>query len=316
MKAIAIEAFGRPAQLKLMDLPTPQPEDDEVLIENTYAAVNPVDWKIREGLLQGYRPNIFPLVPGWDAIGRVAAVGRDVIDFAAGDRVWTSCPKDVIQHGTYAEFVTAKADLVALAPANLSDAEAGSIPLVALTAWQGLFEFAGLAPGRTVLVHAGAGGVGSVAIQLAKHAGATVLTTSSAHNHGYVAGLGADHVIDYQAEDFVAAVRGAYPDGVDVVLDAVGGEVQQRSFGALRKGGVLASIVGPPDDGLARAHGVKAGAVFYRDDGGQLREIAAMVESGAIRAPAVEEMPLAEAASAHRKSEAGHVRGKIVLKVR
>ncbi len=316
MRAIAIKAFGGSEQLELMDLPRPVPEPDEVLIEVRYAAVNAVDWKIREGMLQGYATHAFPLVLGWDAAGTVADMGAMVFGFNAGDQVYTSCPKPVIQHGCYAEYVAAKRDVIAPMPENLSFAEAAAIPLVALTAWQSLFDFAGLEAGQTVLVHAGAGGVGSLAIQLAKQAGATVLTTASAANHDYVLALGADHAIDYRAMDFVDAVRTLRPDGVQIVLDTVGGEVQERSFKVLTSGGVLVSIVSPPDENLAHEHGLKAGLVYYQGNGAQLQKITEMLEAGTLKPPAVREMPLGEAAQALEASKGGHVQGKIVLKVR
>ncbi len=316
MRAIALTAYGGPEQLQLMELPTPVPADDEVLIEVVCAGVNPVDWKIREGRLKERMPNAFPLIPGWDAAGTVAAVGRNVSTFKGGERVFAYCRKPVIQWGTYAEYVTMDAAHVAPMPANLDFAQAAAIPLAGLTAWQSLFDSACLDRGQRVLIHAGAGGVGSLAIQLARHVGATVYTTASASNHDYVRSLGADHAIDYTREDFVAAMQRLVPDGVDVVYDTVGGEVYRRSYAVLKRGGYLVSILEQPDDALMAHHGVRAGYVFVRPDGEQLGALAYLIETGAVRAPQIEELPLTDAATAQEKNRARHVRGKIVLRIR
>jgi NADPH2:quinone reductase len=316
MKAMAIEAYGGPGQLKPMDLPTPVPGEREVLIELAYTSVNPVDWKIREGRLKDRMPNAFPLIPGWDAAGTVAAVGKAVTGYKGGERVYAYCRKPVIQWGTYAEYVAMDAEAVAPLPANLGFAAAAAIPLTGLTAWQSLFDCAGLARGQTVLIHAAAGGVGGLAVQLARQAGARVLATASRANHDYVRALGADELIDYHAEDFVAAVQHLAPGGVDVVFDTVGADTYRRSFAALRRGGFIVSILEQPDAALMAEHGVRAGYVFVTPNGAQLRELARLLEIGALRPPRLEEMPLAEAAAAQEKSRARHVAGKIVLRIR
>jgi NADPH2:quinone reductase len=311
-----IETFGGPEVMQPSYVHPPEPVDTEVLIEIAYAGVNPVDWKIREGMLSGLFPHEFPVIPGWDAAGTVKGVGKNVTEFRIGDRVYAYCRKPKVRFGTYAEFVTMDHAAVALMPKNVGFAEAASIPLAGLTAWQSLFDAANLSAGDGVLIRGGAGGVGSLAIQFAKHAGAKVYTTARKANHEYVTSLGADVAIDYAAEDFADAVRKREPGGIDLVCDAVGGGAHRKCYHVLKRGGMLVSIVDPPDEEMARSFGVKTAYVFVSPDGEQLRRITALVDSGAVRAPVIEEMGLRDAAEAQRRSKAGHVRGKIVLKVR
>ncbi|MFO1157111.1 MAG: NADP-dependent oxidoreductase [Rhodospirillales bacterium] len=315
MRAIVIDGFGGADLLRSAEIPAPAAAAGEVLIRIVAAGVNPVDWKIREGLLQSMLPHRFPLIPGWDAAGTIAALGDGVADFAVGDRVWAYCRKPKVQGGTYAEYVVVPAIGVAPAPARIGLVEAASMPLVTLTSWQALFDTAGLTTGQSVLIHAGAGGIGSMAVQLAKQAGATVIATAGAANRVYVRELGADHVIDYTAGDFVPAVRVLFPEGVDVVFDTIGGETQTRSYGVLRRDGFLVSIVEEPRPEEAAAAGVRHAFVFVKPDGAQLRRIAALVDEGKIHPPRVTVMPLTEAAAAQLRSQEGHVRGKIVLQI-
>jgi NADPH2:quinone reductase len=316
MKAVVFDAFGGPERLRVAEVHKPAPAAGEILIEVHCASVNPVDWKIREGMLAEMFPYEFPIVPGWDAAGVVAAVGKGETGFRAGDRVYAYCRKPKVQHGTYAEFVTIAADAAAPMPGNFGFAEASTIPLAGLTAWQSLFDAAKVSAGQKVLIHAGAGGVGSFAIQFARHAGATVYTTARRENHGYVKGLGADAAIDYAREKFVDAVRVLAPGGVDLVYDTVGGPVQKESYRVLKPGGMLVSIVNLPDPEEARPYGARTNFVFVSPDGGQLRRISALVESGEVKPPAYEEFPMERAAEAQERSRGGHVRGKIVLKIR
>jgi NADPH2:quinone reductase len=316
MKAIAFEQFGGPEQLKLLDLPKPPLGDNDVMIEIAYTSVNQVDWKIREGYLKDYFPHEFPLIPGWDAAGTVSALGKNARDFKIGERVYAYCRKPTVRWGTYAEYTTMDAAAVAPMPSNASFAEAATIPLVGLTAYQALFDTAQLRRGQTILVNAGAGGVGGIAIQFARHAGATVISTASAGNHDYVKSLGAHDVVDYQAGDFAAAVRKLMPGGVDVVLETVGGETQKRSYETLKPGGILVSITDTPDDGMAACFKVRNGYLFVSPNGAQLREIAALFERGVIKPPRLEEMPLEQARAAQERSRQHHVAGKIVLRIK
>jgi NADPH2:quinone reductase len=310
-----IDDFGGAERLRLADMPMPTLEDDEVLIQLAYTSVNPVDWKIREGLLKDLIPHQFPVILGWDAAGTVSTVGKAVSAFKEGDNVYGYCRKPVVQHGTYADFVTVKETALAAMPSNISFAQAASIPLTGLTAWQALFDAAQLASGETVLIQAGAGGVGSLAIQFAKQAGAKVYTTASSRNHDYVKNLGADVAIDYKKENFVEAVKTAEPAGVDVVFDTLGDAVQQQSFAALKAGGRLVSIVAPPPDDLLEKFQVKGHFVFVEPNGEQLRTIAKLIEAGTVNPAMIEEMPLVEAALAQETSRGQHICGKIVLKI-
>jgi NADPH2:quinone reductase len=309
-----IDDFGGAERLRLADMPMPTPQDDEVLVQLAYTSVNPVDWKIREGLFKDLIPHQFPIILGWDAAGTVSAVGKAVSSFKAGDKVYGYCRKPIVQHGTYAEFVTVRATALAAMPDNISFAEGASIPLTGLTAWQALFDVAQLTSGETVLIHAGAGGVGSLAIQFAKQAGAKVYTTASAINHDYVKSLGANTAIDYKKENFIQVVKTAEPSGVDVVFDTVGDRVQQQSFEVLKPGGRLVSIVAPPPEDLLQKFQVKGDFVFVEPNGEQLRTIASLIAAGKVKPAMIEEMPLVEAALAQETSRGQHVCGKIVLK--
>lgn len=312
MKAIVFEEFG--GKLKEKDFPTPKISDNEVLIEIECAAVNPVDWKIREGLLKNRLPHEFPIIPGWDAAGKIKEIGKAVKKFKVGDEVYAYCRKPTIHSGTYAEYINVDADHVALKPKKLTFAQASAIPLVGLTSWQALFDVANLQAGETILIHAGAGGVGGMAIQFAKNVGAKVIATASQKNHDYVKKLGADEIIDYSKEDFVQKIKQKHPQGLDVVLDTVGGETLRKSFEVTKDGGRIVSIVEnlqhPPKDN------VKFGYVFVRPNGLQLHQIADLINAGKVIAPKVEEMPLKNAEEAFNKSKTGHTQGKIVLKIR
>ncbi|OAN53930.1 hypothetical protein A6A04_13655 [Paramagnetospirillum marisnigri] len=315
MKAWVLDAFGPPDSLVWRDIETPRPAPGEVLIRVRAAGVNPVDWKIAEGGLARLFPCKFPLIPGWDAAGTVAALGEGVEGFAIGEKVWSFCRKPDIQWGTYAEYVAMDAAAVAPMPASADFAQASAIPLAGLTAWQSLFDVAHIRPGQTVLIHAGAGGVGSLAVPLAHWAGARVIATARAANHDYVRGLGADLVIDYTAEDFARAVRRAAPDGVDVAFGTVGGEVLARSYETVKPGGILVSITDKTDKDLAERLGIRVKYVFVKPDGAQLRRLAGLMDQGILPAPEMVEMPMAQAAEALAHSRTGHVRGKIALMV-
>lgn len=314
MRAVVIDAFGGFDRLRRAEVPTPQADTGEVLIEISHAGVNPVDWKIREGMLEGMFPHEFPIILGWDAAGTVAALGSGVSDFAVGDRVYAYCRKPTVQWGCYAEFIALPAEYVAPMPENLSFAEGSSLPLVGLTSWQSLFDAGNLQAGQSVLVHAAAGGTGGIAVQLAKHVGATVFATASAANHGYVRGLGADHVIDYRLESFADAVKRVSPDGVDLAYVTAAGVIQD-SMRCVRQGGRLVSIVEQPDVEEATRSGIEASFVFVEPNGAQLRKISALLEVEEIKPLPVKEYPLQQAAQAHAESEASHVRGKIVLRI-
>jgi NADPH:quinone reductase-like Zn-dependent oxidoreductase len=288
------------------DAPKPEPAEDEVLIRVHAAAVNPVDWKIREGMLKDMLGHKFPLILGWDVSGVVEAAGSSVGHLRAGDEVYSR--PEIARNGAYAEYIVVKASEVALK--SIDHVQAAAVPLAALTAWQSLFDAAGLSAGQTVLIHAAAGGVGSFAVQLAKVRGARVIGTASAGNRDFLDELGADQVIDYRTTRFEEAVR-----DVDVVFDTLGGETQERSWQVLRKGGVLVSIVEPPNAEKAEARGVSGAFVFVQPSAEQLIEIAALIDGRKLKSMVEKVLPLAEARRAQELSQTGHVRGKIVLAV-
>lgn len=307
MKTIAIENYGGPDQLKLMDLPKPEPQPGEVLIRIKAAGVNPVDTKVRLGLLKNRLPNIFPIIIGWDAAGVVeAGAGR----FKSGDEVFAYCRTSVIHHGTYAEFIAVPETSVAFKPKNFSFEEAASVPLAGLTAYQSLFDVAALKKGQRVLIHAAAGGVGGFGVQLAHDRGAQVVATASRKNFDHVKALGAHEVIDYTAGDFRDQVK-----DMDVVFDTVGGDVQVRSADCLKRGGVLISLLAYTDEAALQKKGIITKYHFVAPNGEQLGELSRMAEGGRLKTHLATVLPLEDAAHAHQLIESRHTRGKIVLKI-
>ena len=315
MKAIYFTTYGEPDVLQYGSLPDPAPGPGEVRIRVRAAGVNPVDTKVRRGLVQSRIPHVLPIVPGWDAAGEIDAVGSGVTRWKPGQAVYAYARKPVVQWGAYAEYLVLPETQVAAKPASLDWNEAASVPLAALTAWQSLFDTAGLERGQRVLIHAGAGGVGGFAIQLAKHAGCWVAATASAANRDYVRSLGADEVIDYTAVDFRPAVRSMLPVGVDVAYDTVGGDVQDRSAEVVRPGGVLVSILAFRDREAIEARGVSARYLFVSPNVEQLDKLAALFERGALRTRVSRVWPLEQAIEAHRQIQTGHTAGKLVLSI-
>lgn len=316
MKAIVIEQFGNVDNLQVEEVPIPQPEENEVQIQILYTSVNPVDWKIREGMFQGRLPHEFPIILGWDAAGIVTAVGSHVKKFRVGDEVFAYCRKTLVHEGTYAEYICFDAQHVAFKPKNLNFAQAAGIPLVGLTAWQALFDFGKLKKGEKILIQAGAGGVGSLALSLAKNAGAKVYTTASEPNHAYVKKLGADVAIDYRKESFVDLLKKLEPQGIDIVLECMGGDILKKSIETLKEGGRLVSILGQLNPRTAQERHIDFSYVFVTPNGHELQQLATLFEEGKLEVPLIEEMPLEEAAKAQEKVRQGHTRGKIVLKIK
>jgi len=309
MKAIRIHTYGGPEVLKYEDASRPQVSAaGEVLIRVHAAGVNPVDCAIRAGLVQEIFPVSFPWIPGWDLSGVVEEVGADVTKFNKGDEVFAI--PDTTRNGAYAEYIVARESDLALKPKSLHHIRAAAVPVAAITAWNALFDTAQLQPGQRVLIHGGAGGVGHFAVQLAKRKGAHVIATASAKNHELVYELGADEMIDYQAQKFEDVAR-----KIDIVLDPIGGDTQERSWKVLKKGGILVSIVQPPSEEEARSVGARGAMVQSRPDGSKLAEIAKIIDSGQL-APVINRiLPLSEARRAQELSESGHAHGKIVLRV-
>lgn len=315
MKAITYSAFGGSDQLQISDVPTPQPDAGEVLVKIEYTGVNPLDWKIRDGLMQERMPFEFPVVPGCDAAGVVLEAGPGSSKFAVGDRVFCYARSEIVHNGTYGECIAVSESAVALVPDAVALDAAASVPVSSLTAWQALHDFAELRAGQTILITAGAGGVGSFAIQMAKHAGATVIATASAANHDYMRELGADHCIDYTSVSVPDAVRAIAPDGCEVVLDCAGGPAYQDGVQSLAAGGRIATIVVPPDMDAAAAGGYTTAFIFSMPNGETLAAIGELMASGVLTHPQLDVRSVKDAAGAMDDSKAGHTRGKIVLAI-
>jgi NADPH2:quinone reductase len=313
MQAVIINNFGSRDELMLAERPRPIPARRELLIRVKAAGVNPVDAKIRQGLLKARLPHQFPIILGWDVAGIVEETGPGCRRFRAGDAVFAYARKPIVKDGAYAEYITLPERQVAAKPERLSFVEAATLPLAGLTAYQSLLDAARLQRGQTVLIHAAAGGVGTFAVQLARGRGARIIATASAPHHDYVRGLGAHHLIDYTAEDFVSAVRRIQPEGVDVAFDTVGGDVQTRSASALRPGGMLVSLLAYPREADLQALGIRTRYVFVAPHAGQLRRLAAWADRGRLRTLVSAELPLAEASRAHELIESRHTQGKIAL---
>ncbi|MEV7781726.1 NADP-dependent oxidoreductase [Kitasatospora sp. NPDC088351] len=304
MKAIAISRYGGPEVVEYTDLPDPKVGPDSVLVQVRAAGVNPVDWKIREGHLDGLLDVHFPLVMGWDAAGVVRAVGGGVTEFAPGDEVYGYIRKDAVEHGTYAELVAAPVRTLARRPAALDWAQSGGLPLAGLTALQGLKALR-VTAGDTVLVHAAAGGVGHLAVQIARALGARVIGTAGGRNHDYLRGLGAGPVA--HGEGLADRVRALAPGGVDAALDLVGGGAVEVSAGLVADPARIASVA---DYGVVARGGRY---VWVRPDAAGLAELAALADDGRLTVTVASTFPLAQAASAQALSAEGRTRGKIVL---
>jgi NADPH:quinone reductase-like Zn-dependent oxidoreductase len=308
MKAIRMHGYGGPDVLSYDDVARPEPAADEVLIRVRAAAVNPVDWKIREGLGKEWFGHQLPFIPGCDLAGIVESVGPAVKGLQPGDAVFGFV--NLKRCGAYAEFALATEGEVIRKPESLDFVHAAAVPVGALTSWQALFDLGHLAAGQRVLIHGAAGGVGSMAVQLAKSKRAFVIGTASARNAQFLRGLGVDQVIDYQAGRFEEAVH-----DLDVVFDTIGGDTQERSLSVLKKGGVLVSTVSEPPEARCAAAGVQGAMFMVQPNAAQLAEIAQLIEAGKVR-PFVETvLPLREARQAQELSQGGHTRGKIVLEV-
>lgn len=332
MKAFIVDRYGKKERLRAAEVPEPELRNDEVLVQVHAAGVNLLDSKIRNGefkLILPYRP---PFVLGHDVAGVVVRVGPRVRHFKPGDEVYAR--PDDFRIGTFAEFVAVKEDSLAIKPPNITMEEAASIPLVGLTAWQALVEKAKLKKGQKVFIQAGSGGVGTFAIQLAKHLGATVATTTSTGNVALAKGLGADVIVDYKKDDFEKTLR-----DYDVVLNSQDGKTLEKSLSALKPGGKLISISGPPDPEFAddiklpwfvkqvmrvlsfgirkraRRRNVGFSFLFMKASGSQLRQITPLIESGAIRPVVDKVFPFASTNDALAYVESGRAKGKVVIKL-
>ena len=333
MKAFILDRYGSADVVRAGEMPAPEPKDDEVLVQIHSAGVNPLDIKIRNGELKRILRYRLPIILGHEVAGVVTRVGSGVRGFRAGDEVYARLSKD--RTGGFAEFVSISEDAVALKPKTVTMEEAASIPLVGLTAWQALIERAALRKWQKVLIHAGSGGVGTFAIQLAKYLGATVATTTSSGNFDLVKQLGADVAIDYRKDRFEAVLS-----DYDVVLNTLSGETLEKSLQVLKPGGILVSLPGPPDPAYAKEigaswivslamrllsyrirksakrQGVRYSFLMMRASGDQLREIASLIDTGRVR-PVVDRVcPFESTKEALAYVETGRAKGKVVVKVR
>ncbi|WP_328445212.1 NADP-dependent oxidoreductase [Streptomyces sp. NBC_00386] len=309
MRAISQTVLGGPEVLEEVTLERPSPRPNEILVRVRAAGVNPTDWKHREN---GGFLGEPPFVLGWDVSGVVEATGIGVALFQPGDEVFGMLPYP-FGHGSHAEYVTGPARAFTRKPSVIDHTQAAALPLVSLTAWQALTERAGVRPGQRVLIHAAAGGVGHVAVQIAKSLGAYVIGTASAGKHDFLRSIGVDESVDYTSVDFSEAVR-----DVDVVLDTIGGDTGLRSLRVLRPGGVVVSILPVGSDAFyeeAERLGVRAVRMLVDADQTGMRAVADLVEKGALRATVAETFPLADAAKAHALGDTGRTTGKLVLVV-
>lgn len=313
MKAVRYSRFGGPEVLEYCETPTPATASGELLVRVRACGVNPIDWKVRDGLFDGFFPYTFPITPCWDVAGEVAAMGEDVVGFEVGDRVFADCRTEVVQTGALVEYLAFPATAFAKIPDRISFSDAAALPSCALTAWEGLCGSGTVNSGDMVLIHAGAGGVGSIAIPLAKHLGATVITTASAANTAYCVERGADHVIDYRNADVVAEVEKIAPSGLDLVLNALGMDAEQDAYGLLKKGGCLVNLNHPPNIDALAVRNQSGTFLNVMPDESALSKIASLVETGSLPLPEVKRFPFDAAIDAIEEVKLGHTRGKLVI---
>ena len=308
MKAIVIHEYGGPEVLKYEDVPRPEPKADQILIRVIAAGVNPVDGMIRSGMFAKDGNGAFPMVLGGDIAGVVERVGNKITKFKAGDPVFAYVSLD--SGGGYAQYAVVPEGDAAPKPKSLTYVEAGAVPIVALTAWQALIDTAKLNAGQTVLIHGGSGGVGSFAIQIAKARGAKVIATASTANQDLLKQLGTDVAVDYTKQKFEDVAK-----DVDVVLDSVGKDTLTRSYGVVKKGGIIVSLVARPNQSDLEKHGIRGVALSVEPNSGELAQIGKLIDEKKIRVIVSQTFPLSEAKKAQEQVASGHTRGKIVLKL-
>jgi len=304
MKATQINSYGGNEVVKIIEVGIPIPSEDEVLVRTQTAGINPVDWKIRNGM--GKRLGLeLPIMLGGEIAGTIEAIGKAVVDFKKGDEVF-----GMVKTGAFAEFVLAKATDIALKPHHLDFKEAAAIPLCGLTAWQAIYDLAQLENGQRILITGASGAVGSLAVQLAKARGAYVIGTASGKNETFVTGLGADEFINYEEQAFEKIVK-----GVDVVFDTVGGETFEKSYLVLKSGGNLVTSVAFPSDEQAVKYGIKAVRVFCKPNAEELIQISELIKAGTLRARVSKVFPLEKVTDALTLSESGNANGKVILQI-
>ncbi|MEK4368362.1 NADP-dependent oxidoreductase [Paenibacillus sp. FSL H7-0940] len=309
MKAVVINQYGSKEELVEQEVNKPRAEANQVVVKLEATSINPIDWKLREGYLKEMYDWEFPIILGWDVAGVITEIGSNVSKWKVGDRVFSR--PDTTRFGSYAEYTAVDEHLLAKLPDSISYEEAAAVPLAGLTAWQVLFTHGDLKEGETVLIHAGAGGVGMYAIQLAKNAGAHVITTASEKNHELLYSLGADQVIDYKKENFEEILK-----DIDLVFDTMGGEVAENSYKVLKPNtGRLITIVGEPNHDTAKSHNVLAKGIWLQPDGDQLQRMADLMEEKKIKSIVGATFPFSRQGiyDAHALSETHHAVGKIVI---
>jgi len=308
MKAVVIHEYGGPEVLKYEDVPQPEPKQDQLRIHVIAAGVNPVDGMIRSGMFDKEGRRAFPVILGGDISGVVERVGSNITKFKSGDPVFAYVSLD--NSGGYAQYAVVTEREAAPKPKSLTYVEAAAVPIVALTAWQALIDTAKLKAGQTVLIHGGSGGVGSFAIQIAKAHGAKVIATASTANQELLKQLGADVAIDYTKQNFENVAK-----DVDVVLDSIGKDTLARSYGVVKKGGIIVSLVARPDPAELEKHGIRGEALSVDPNSDELSEIGKLIDEKKINVIVSQTFPLSEARKAQEQVATGHTRGKIVLKV-
>lgn len=306
MKAAIIRDYN--TEIEIADIAAPELHDDSVLVAVHAASVNPIDYILQSGAMKDNIPLEFPHVMGFDVSGEIIALGKDVSGFKVGDAVFARANQQ--DAGAIAQIARVKADELALKPVNISHAEAASVPLAGLTAWQALISKGRLKKGDKVLIHAGSGGVGTLAIQIAKHFGADVATTCSPRNADLVRKLGADTVINYRDQSFEDELS-----DYDIVLDMMGGEILNRSFQVLKKGGALISIKGQDTDNLAQEHDVRFEWFFMEPDGAMLAALGKLIEDGIVKPVIDKTYPMEATVDAYAYLKDGHAVGKIVISI-
>ncbi|GAF64694.1 NADPH quinone reductase [Bacillus sp. TS-2] len=310
MKAVVINQYGSKEELVEQEVKKPNAEANQVVVKIEATSINPIDWKLREGYLREMFDWEFPIILGWDVAGVITELGSNITDWKVGDRVFSR--PETTRLGSYAEFIAVDEHLLAKIPDSISFEEAAAVPLAGLTAWQALFTHGHLKEGEKVLIHAGAGGVGVYAIQLAKSVGAYVVTTASEKNHELLYSLGADQVIDYKKENFAEVLKG----DIDLVFDTMGGEVAENSYKVLKQNtGKLITIVGEPDYEAAKSYNVMAKGIWLQPDGKQLQKMAELMEEKKVKSIVGATFPFSRQGihDAHALSETHHAVGKIVI---
>jgi NADPH:quinone reductase-like Zn-dependent oxidoreductase len=308
MKAIVIHQYGKPDVLKYEDAPLPEPKESQILVRVIAAGVNPVDGAARSEKYAKFFGIRLPFIPGYDIAGVVEKTGAKVTKFKAGDSVYAYI--GLGEGGGYAQYAVVTEEEASPKPKSITYESAAAAPVVALTAWQALIDTAKLSAGQTVLIHGGSGGVGSFAIQIAKARGAKVIATASTANQDFLKQLGADVAIDYTKQKFEDVAK-----GVDVVLDSVGKDTLARSYGIVKKGGFVVTLVARIDEAELTKHGIRGASLSVKPDSNELAEIGKLIDEGKIKVVVSQTFPLSEAMKAQEQVATGHTRGKIVLKV-